>query len=104
MAEKDRAELARRLRRDSTPAEKILWSIVRNRAFGGLRFRRQQEIGPYFVDFYCSALRLVVELDGDSHVGQETEDGKRQRWLEAQGILVVRFLNHELYDHAQEVL
>ena len=62
---------ARNLRRDLTPAEKILWPILRNRAFGGLKFRRQQEIGPFIVDFFCAAVRVVVELDGESHVGRK---------------------------------
>ena len=70
---------ARQLRRDLTPAEKILWPVLRNRAFGGLKFRRQQEIGPYIVDFFCAAVRVVVELDGESHVGTEVKDERRDR-------------------------
>ena len=56
-------DLARRLRQDATEAERRL----RNKQFGGLRFRRQQPIGPFVVDFYCSAARLIVELDGGQH-------------------------------------
>ena len=95
---------ARQLRRNLTPAEKILWPVLRNRAFGGLKFRRQQEIGPYIVDFFCAAVRVVVELDGESHVGTEVKDERRHEWLEGQGIKVLRFWNHEVYENLKEVL
>jgi very-short-patch-repair endonuclease len=59
--------LARRFRQEATEAERRLWGILRNKQFAGLRFRRQQPIGPFVVDFYCSAARLIVELDGGQH-------------------------------------
>jgi len=65
---------ARVLRRNSTPAEVILWRDLRNRRFDGHKFRRQRPIGPFIADFYCAALALVIELDGDSHLGKELPD------------------------------
>jgi very-short-patch-repair endonuclease len=72
----------------------------------GLRFRRQQTIGPYIVDFYCSAAKLVVELDGDQHGvdGHLRYDETRTRWLTANGCRVSRFSNTELLQAPQSVL
>lgn len=61
-----------------------------------MRFRRQQPIGPYIVDFYCADARLVVELDGLSHLRTGPADLARQRFLEAEGFAVVRFWNEEV--------
>ncbi|MBL8797016.1 MAG: endonuclease domain-containing protein [Planctomycetia bacterium] len=97
-------EKARRLRKESTPAEKILWSILRDRRLQGFKFRRQQPLGPYVVDFFCAQLRLILELDGESHVGREHEDAARQQWLEQQGIRVLRFWNPDIYDDREAVL
>ncbi|MDE2164158.1 MAG: DUF559 domain-containing protein, partial [Alphaproteobacteria bacterium] len=88
-------EFASELRRSATNAEHRLWSLLRNRQLGGLRFRRQQPIGPYVVDFYCSAAKLIVELDGDQH-GEDRHvryDADRTRWLTAHGYRVLRFSN-----------
>jgi very-short-patch-repair endonuclease len=82
---------ARRLRREMTPAEKVLWKHLRNRRFAGFKFRRQQPVDYYVVDFFAPAVWLVVELDGESHVGKDVHDAKRQAYLESQGLRVVRF-------------
>lgn len=68
---------ARKLRRQQTPAEAKLWACLRNRQVAGLKFRHQHPIGPYIVDFFCAARRLVVEVDGDSHANQPTYDRER---------------------------
>ena len=60
-------ERAHELRASATESERRLWSLLRRKQMAGLRFRRQQTIGPYIVDFYCSATKLIVELDGDQH-------------------------------------
>ncbi|ESQ91315.1 hypothetical protein ABAC460_07040 [Asticcacaulis sp. AC460] len=84
-------ELARRFRRTLTPSETRLWLRLRGNP-QGIHFRRQHPIGPYIVDFYCTAASLVVEVDGSVH----TEDDKARRdevstaWLEAQGMMVFR--------------
>ena len=72
----------------------------------GLRFRRQQPIGPYIADFYCSAAQLVIELDGGQH-GEDAHaayDEARTRWLKANGYRVLRFSNHEFLRAPRAVL
>ena len=83
---------ARELRRDLTPSEKILWSILRDRRLSGFKFRRQQSIGPYFADFFCATAGIIVELDGESHLGQEGYDKNRSEWLKQRGYTVIRVL------------
>ena len=96
-------ENARRLRRESTVPERILWGLLRNGGIGGLKFRRQQPIGPSIVDFICFDARLVVELDGLSHVGAGQKDDTRTRVLESKGLRVVRFTNDELLSDPESV-
>jgi very-short-patch-repair endonuclease len=96
--------LARTLRRPLTPAEAVLWRELRGKRLGGFKFRRQQPVGPYVADFFCAAAGLVVELDGDSHVGREDHDARRTADLEAAGLRVVRFWNPEVYDNLDGVL
>ena len=79
------------LRRSQTDAEKAFWRRVRNRQFLGMRFFRQYSIGPYILDFYCSKLKLVVEIDGESHDGKFSYDMYRQSFLESLGLTVLRF-------------
>ena len=83
---------ARELRRTPTPPEYRLWQILRQRP-DGLKFRRQHPLGPYTVDFYCPARKLVVEVDGDSHgMGDNpARDRRRDAWLREQGLRVLRF-------------
>ncbi len=89
---------ARELRRASTPAERKLWSALRSKQLCGLKFRRQHPLPPYIVDFYCHEKRLVVELDGGHHneVARTAYDLERTAWLQAQGLRVIRFWNHEV--------
>ena len=94
---------ARRLRRDSTVPERILWGVLRNRALGGLKFRRQQPIGPFIVDFFCHEARLIAELDGESHTDRLAEDQRRQRFLEQQGYRVFRVTNDDVLDDLEAV-
>jgi very-short-patch-repair endonuclease len=99
-------ERRRDLRRNQTEAEKVFWKHVRNRQFHGLRFVRQYSVGPYILDFYCPALKLAIELDGGQHneeVNQEY-DKARSMYLKAQGIDEMRFWNHEMLRHEQDVL
>lgn len=84
------------LRTNQTDAEKRLWSVLRNRNLNNLKFRRQHPIGKYIVDFICMEKMLVIEIDGDSHAGQEMYDSKRTEWLEAQGYKVIRFTNEDV--------
>jgi very-short-patch-repair endonuclease len=95
---------AKELRKQATPAEKILWEQLRNRQLHGLKFRRQHPIGNFIVDFYCPAQRLVVEIDGDLHRYQETEDQARKDLLEEKGYRVIRFWNSEVEENLERVL
>src|SRR5215218_2442113 len=88
---------ARSLRQEMTPAEQILWKLLRNRRLTGFKFRRQQPIGPYIADFFCAAAGLIVELDGESHLGRTEADAARQTAPEAMGYRVLRFHNGEVY-------
>jgi very-short-patch-repair endonuclease len=76
-----------------TVAEVRLWSHLKGRQLDGWKFRRQTPIGPYIVDFYCPAARLIVELDGDSHDFEDKfeDDRRRQAWLESKGYKVLTF-------------
>ena len=87
-----------------TDAEKRLWSKLR-RVQLGARFRRQQPIGPYIVDFYCAAARLVVEVDGGQHSEmQRAYDSRRDGWLRDEGYSVLRFWNNEVLANTDGVL
>src|SRR5262249_47755024 len=97
-------DLSRELRRQSTPAEHILWPLLRGRRLGGLKFRRQQVVGPFILDFFRAETTIAVELDGETHLGNEDKDKTRQEWLEKQGIKVLRFWNTEVYDDQEAVL
>jgi len=109
MAEKPRrkhpmmVDRARQLRRRSTPPERILWSVLRGRRLGGLKFRRQESIGPYVVDFCCRELRLIVELDGMSHDEKLVRDEVRERWLHEQGYRVFRVTNCDVNEDLEAV-
>jgi very-short-patch-repair endonuclease len=95
--------IARSLRRKSTDAESYLWRRVRSRQIACLRFRRQQPIGPYIVDFYCFEKKLIIEIDGGQHFESEA-DRRRDRWLAARWYLVLRFWNHEVLEQTMAVL
>ena len=87
---------ARELRRNSTDAERVMWSSLRSRQFGSYNFRRQQPIGSFIVDFVCFEKRLIVELDGGQHMENESHDRERTEWLEGQGFFVLRFWNNQV--------
>ena len=95
---------ARELRQPQTPAEQRLWSRLRNRQLGGIKFRRQHPIDRFIVDFYCAACRLVIEIDGDSHADQVEYDQARTEWLEARGYRVIRFTNRDVQARLDAVL
>ena len=83
---------ARALRRDMTLPEGMLWQVLRTRP-DGFKFRRQHPIGRYIVDFYCPAVRLVVEVDGAAHSmgANPARDENRDQWLRSQSFRVIRF-------------
>jgi len=98
-------EKRRALRKEMPPAEVILWNILRGKSLSGFKFRRQYSIGPYIVDFYCSQLKLAIEIDGESHVveGAETRDRERQAFIESKGVHVLRFTNTDVYESLEGI-
>ena len=92
---KEKLQRAKELRRDMTPAEKMLWEELRANKLG-VHFRRQQVIQGFIVDFYCHKAGLVVEVDGDIHDLQREEDARREKALSELGLRVVRFRNDEV--------
>lgn len=88
-------DFARQLRRSMTDAEKRLWYHLRDRQLNGVKFKRQQVLGRYIVDFVCFETRLVIELDGGQHLDRKA-DISRDAWLRAQGFEVLRFWNNDV--------
>ena len=100
----DRIRLrARALRHNATDAEKLLWRRIRMWQLDEFKFRRQQPLGNYIVDFVCLAKKIVVEIDGGQHAEQRDYDGKRDAWLHEQGFIVLRFWNHDVLGSVESV-
>lgn len=95
---------ARELRSHQTPTERDLWQQLRAKRFAGFKFRRQQPLGRYIVDFVCFEQRLIVELDGSQHADQQDYDAERDAWLQAQGFRVLRFWNNQWSAQPEAVL
>ncbi|MEK6561949.1 MAG: endonuclease domain-containing protein [Candidatus Binatota bacterium] len=95
---------AKRLRRNETDAERKLWMQLRSRQMNGTKFRRQQPIGRYIVDFFCPESRLVVELDGGHHANQAEADMRRTEFLTKAGYRVLRFWDNEVLSETAAVL
>jgi len=94
---------ARQLRRNSTKAEAKLWSILRNRTLENFKFRRQQSLGPFIVDFVCFEERLILEVDGGQHADAAAKDAQRTKWLEEQNFRVLRFWNNDVLGNPEGV-
>ncbi len=92
------------LRKNQTEVEKILWSNLRSKRFEGLKFRRQEQIGEYIVDFVCFKRKLIIELDGSQHIDNQLEDAVRDKWFESQGFTVLRFWNNDIMNNIEGVL
>lgn len=90
------------LRANPTDAERVLWSKLRRKQVGTLRFRRQFPIGPYIVDFVCLQANLVVEIDGGHHGGEN--DVIRSAWLNERGYKVLRFWNNDVLSNIDGVV
>jgi very-short-patch-repair endonuclease len=101
-----RRAAAKKLRANTTPHERVLWRALKEIPLEGTHFRRQAPIGPYVVDFFCPAKRLVIELDGGHHNEDETaeRDRERESWLEREGYRVVRFWNSDISGDLTAVL
>ena len=96
-------ERARRLRRDSTEAERRLWKHLRDRQVAGAKFRRQVPIGPYVVDFVCFEAKLIVEVDGGQHAAPGV-DIARTTLLKTEGYRVLRVWNSDVFENIDGVV
>lgn len=101
-----RRATAKKLRANTTPHERTLWRALKELPLEGTHFRRQAPIGPYVVDFFCPAKRLIIELDGGHHNEEATaeRDSERQAWLEREGFRVIRFWNSEVASELNAVM
>ena len=99
-------DVARKLRREQTEWERLLWAKLRDRRVDGLKFRRQRPIGPYVADFVCEEAMLIVELDGLQH-GEEADavrDAARTSYLNSCGYDVIRVWNEDVTTNIDGVL
>jgi very-short-patch-repair endonuclease len=99
-----KTERARQLRKEMTRAERILWAALRGKRFQGLRFRRQEPIAGFIVDFVCVARRLVIELDGAAHATTQAYDQERDTILQSRGLTVLRLPNDLIEQHLPDAL
>ena len=90
--------LSRKLRRQMTDAERLLWAHLRGRQILGVQFYSQRPIGPYIVDFYAPAVKLVIEVDGSQHFAEagRVKDAEREAFLRRYGLKMLRFDNRQV--------
>jgi len=102
----NKKELRQKLRNDMPKPEKILWYYLRKKQLNGVKFRRQVSIGKYIVDFFSFEKNLVIEIDGDSHFeeGEVEKDEVRTKFLESQGLTVLRFYNSDVMNNTEACL
>ena len=106
MAKSEIKDLAQNLRKHQTPAEQLLWSKLRSRRLSDCKFRRQHPIDNFVLDFYCSKARLAIEIDGGQHLEEINlaRAQERTNYLNQKGIRVIRFWNHDVLEHLDDVL
>ncbi len=97
---------ARKLRKSMTDAERKLWHYLRNKQLANLKFRRQHQVGPYFLDFYCPEKKIVVEVDGGQHYSPKGKynDKIRENFLKKRGLRVLRYSNCDVLLDVEGVL
>lgn len=95
---------AKNLKQNITLAEQRLWYHLRGKRLNGIKFRRQQTIGGYIVDFVSMEYKIIIELDGAQHAEQTAYDDARTEFLNSQGCRVVRFWNNEVLQQTENVL
>ena len=102
---KNNKHLRRNLRKQEVGAEEKLWWELRRKNLG-YRFRRQFGIGKYMVDFYCPKLKLIIEIDGDTHAtdSEIKNDDIREKYLKDLGLIVKRYSNSDVYENISEVV
>jgi very-short-patch-repair endonuclease len=97
-------QAARDMRGAPTKAEAVLWAALKAGRGGSAKFRRQQAIGQFIVDFYCRSANLVIEVDGPIHETQQEHDAERQAMLETMGFNVLRFTNDDVLERLTTTL
>ena len=97
-------QFSRNLRNYSTLSEVLVWNQLKGRQMMGYQFMRQKRIENYIVDFFCSKLKLIIEIDGDSHINREISDAIRQQALEKIGLNFIRFPDQEVRQDMTNVL
>ena len=102
--EKSLTNFAKALRKSTTDAETLLWGKIKAKQLQGIKFRRQQPVGNYIVDFISFEKRLVVELDGGQHAKNKQKDQKRDLFLSEKGFKVLRFWNNDVLTNIEGVL
>ena len=95
---------AKQLRKNSTKAEALLWGRLRAKQMHGIKFRRQQPIENYIVDFVSFEKRIIIELDGGQHQMNKKKDNERDRFLAESGFNVLRFWNNDIFENFEGVL
>ncbi|MFA7236480.1 MAG: DUF559 domain-containing protein [Phycisphaeraceae bacterium] len=96
-------DTARKPRHDMTGPERALWHLLRARRLDGLKFRRQHPVGPFVADFCCEEMKLIVALDGRTHIGTGESDDQRTDILGKLGYRVVRFTNDDVIESPEAV-
>lgn len=99
-------KLAGELRKNMTPAEKLLWQKLRNRKVRGYRFRRQHPLKEFIMDFFCYEAKLVIEVDGEVHntISQSERDQERTEILKEFGLRELRFTNMDVFENIEKVI
>jgi very-short-patch-repair endonuclease len=97
-------QYAKQLRKNSTKAEALLWGRLRAKQMHGIKFRRQQPIKHYIVDFVSFEKRIIIELDGSQHKRNREKDTERDRFLAESGFIVLRFWNSDVFENLEGVL
>lgn len=103
---KNLKEFSRELRKNLTLGEVLLWNVLKAGAIYGYTFNRQKPLDNYIVDFYCKPLKLVIEVDGNSHFFDDVaiKDEKKQKVLESLGLHFLRFQEKEIRFHRVQVI
>jgi len=97
---------SRRLRKEMTNAERLLWSKIRRKQLKGFQVYRQKPIGQFVVDFYCPKAKLVIELDGGQHYSEviQAKDQSRDKYMDGIGLKVLRFSDKEVFENLSGVV
>ena len=103
---KDLKESSKKLRKNMTNAERLLWSKLKGKQLRGLQFNRQKPIGNYIVDFYCLKAKLVIEIDGGQHYSRDgkQKDKARDEYMAQHGLKVLRFSNRDVFGNIDGVV